>query len=95
MYNTLPMLTCEHDNYNNFYWILTVVKYVLRGMKILINFVDGRSSSKGLEMAEEEKFPFPITHSPSLTIPITPLLSNVERKLLLDELLPIYAKKLL
>ena len=31
MYNALPMLTCEHDNYSSFYWILTIVKYVLRG----------------------------------------------------------------
>ena len=35
MYNALPMLTCEHDNYSSFYWILTIVKYVLRGWRNL------------------------------------------------------------
>ena len=61
MYNALPMLTCEHDNYSSFYWILTILKYVLRGVKISVKFVDGRSSSKGVGMVGEEKFPFPVT----------------------------------
>ena len=62
MYNALPMLTCEHDNYNNFYWILTIVKYVLRGVKISVRFVDERYSVKGVGMVGGEgKFPFTIT----------------------------------
>ena len=54
------MLICEHDNYGSFHWILTVVKYVLREVKISVKFVDGRSSSKVVGMEGERKFPFPI-----------------------------------
>ena len=140
MYNALPMLTCEHDNYSSFYWILTTVKYVLRRVKISVEFVDGQSGSKGVGVVGEGKFPFPITQlllkiekkiqlvellsiyadkllylkffnscnclevmggklilpppPASLTIPINPLISKIERKLQLDELLSIYAEQL-
>ena len=85
MYNALPMLTCEHDNYNNLYWILTIVKYVLRGAKNSVEFVDGQSGSKGVGVVGEGKFPFPITQ----------LLLKIEKKFQLVELLSIYAEKLL
>ena len=61
MHNALPILTCEHDNYSSFYWILTILKYVLRRVKNSVKFVDGRSSSKRMGMVGEGKFPFPIT----------------------------------
>ena len=61
MYNALPMLTCEHDNYISFYWILTIVKYVLRGVKISVKFVDGQSSSKGVGMVGEGRISFRYT----------------------------------
>ena len=70
MYNASPMLTREHDKYSIFYWILLIVKYVLRGVKISVRFVDGLSSSKGGGMVGEEKFRFPITQ----------LLLKVEKK---------------
>ena len=79
------MLTCEHDYYISFYWILTIVKYVLRGVKILVEFVGGRSSSKGVGMVGEGKVPFPITQ----------LLLKIEKKFQLVELLSIHAEKLL
>ena len=79
------MLTCEHDNYSSFHWILTILKYVLRGVKISVEFVDGRSSSKGVGMVGEEKFRFPITQ----------LLLKIEKKFQLMELLSIYAENLL
>ena len=79
------MFTCEHDNYGSFHWILTIVKYVLRGVKISVEFVDGRSSSKGVGMVGERKFPFPITL----------LLLKIEKKFQLVELPSIYAEKLL
>ena len=85
MYNALPMLICEHDNYNNFYWILTIVKYVLRGVKISVEFVNGQSGSKWVGVVGEEKIPFPITQ----------LLLKIEKKFQLVELSSIYAEKLL
>ena len=79
------MLTCKHNNYSSFYWILTIVKYVLRGVKISVKFVDERCSSKGVGMFGEGKFPFTITQ----------LLLKVEKKFQLVELLSTYAEKLL
>ena len=85
VYNALPMLNCEHDNYNSYYWILTILKYVLRGVKISVKFVDGRSSSKGVGMVGEEIFPFPKTQ----------LLLKIEKNIQLVELPSIYVEKLL
>ena len=61
IYNALPTLSCEHDNYSTFNWILTIVKHVLKGKKISVKFVDGPSSSKGVGMLGEGICPFPIT----------------------------------
>ena len=58
MYNALPMLTCEHDNYNNFHWIFISVKFVLRVVKISVKFVGTQSTSKGERTVGEEKFHF-------------------------------------
>ncbi|GBM14148.1 hypothetical protein AVEN_60974-1 [Araneus ventricosus] len=41
------MLSCEHDDWSNFDFILTGVGYVVRIVKISVEFVDGLSSSKG------------------------------------------------
>ena len=71
MHNALPMFTCENGNYSSFYWILTIVKYVLRGVNLSVKFVDGRSSSKGVGSVGEEKFRFPITQ----------LLLKIEKKI--------------
>ena len=79
------MLTCEHDNCSSFYWILTIVKYVLRRVKISVKFAHERSSSKRVGVVGEGKFPFPITQ----------LLLKIEKKIQLVELLSIYTDKLL
>ncbi|GBL76286.1 Phosphatidylinositol 4,5-bisphosphate 3-kinase catalytic subunit alpha isoform [Araneus ventricosus] len=44
------MLSCEHDNWSNFDLNLTSMGYVVRIVKISVEFIDGLSSSKGVEM---------------------------------------------
>ena len=68
VYNTLPMLTCEHDNYSGYYWILTIVKYVLKGLKISVKFVDRRSSSKRVGMVGGGKLPDVVGFSYWMTV---------------------------
>ena len=63
---TLPiaevLMTRLPENFCRSSSIMTpIVKYVLRGVKISVEFVDGQSGSKGVGMVGEGKFPFPIT----------------------------------
>ncbi|GBN73278.1 hypothetical protein AVEN_134081-1 [Araneus ventricosus] len=45
-----PMLSCEHDNWSTFDANFTSMGYVVRIVKISVEFVDGLSSSKGVEI---------------------------------------------
>ena len=50
------MLTCKYDSGSNFYIIVTKFGYDLGTVKILVEFVDGISSLKGVEMVGVENF---------------------------------------
>ena len=64
------------------------MKYILRGVKISVKFVDGQSSSKVVGMVEEGNFPL-------LIIKLLLKIKKKKKKFQFEELLSIYAKKLL
>ena len=79
------MLSCEHDNWSNFDLILTSLGYVVRTVKISVEFVDGLSSSKGVEIVGGGNFHFQII----------PLQLKIERNFKLGGLAPYHNKQLL
>jgi len=72
----LPILSCEQDIWSNFHLNLTRFRYKVGTVKISVDFVDGLSSSKSVEMFGCENF----------NIPIIPLELKMERKFKSGEL---------
>jgi len=72
----LPILSCEHNNWSKFHSNLTRFGYKVGTVTISVEFVDGLSSSKSVEMFGCENF----------NIPIIPLELKMERKFKSGEL---------
>ena len=82
MSNALPVLTCEHDRYSSFYWILTTVKW-FEECKNLCQFRKWAIQLKRSGNGEGKKISFN-----SVTI-------DDRKKHQLVKLVSIYAQKLL